>query len=316
MRPALLILVPMADSGLATLSDAFDIVHAPTQGRLEQALSAHGQFIRLVLTNGARGIDAATMARLPALEMIGALGVGYENIALDAARARGIKLSNGAGTNDDCVADHALALLLAVVRQIPRLDRLTRDGIWRDALSYLPNFSGKKLGILGLGSIGRKVAKRGAGFDLEIGYHNRRPLADSPYPYFDSLIGLASWADYLLVATPGGAGTHHLVDAGVIEALGAQGYLVNVARGSVVDTTALADALERGALGGAGLDVYESEPKPPARLIDSERVVLTPHVAGWSPQAMAASVGLFVANARRHLAGEDLLTPIPAAAVG
>lgn len=310
MRPALLILVPLAEVGLATLSAEFNVFHAPDPARLEQALSSQGETIRLVLTNGARGIDAATITRLPNLELIGALGVGYENIDLDTARSRGIRLSNGAGSNDDCVADHALALLLAVVRQIPKLNSLTRDGVWRDAISYVPNFSGKKLGIVGLGSIGRKVARRGEAFDLEVGYHNRRALPDCRHRYFDSVKALAHWADYLVVATPGGAATRHLVDADVLAALGPQGYLVNVARGSVVDTVALAAALGSGAVGGAGLDVYEGEPKPPEQLLAHDRVVLTPHVAGWSPEAMAKSVGLFLQNAQRHLAGQELLTPI------
>jgi lactate dehydrogenase-like 2-hydroxyacid dehydrogenase len=310
MRPTLLILVPLAEVGLNTLAAEFDILHAPDPVRLEKALAEQGHAVRLVLTNGARGIDAATIERLPKLELIGALGVGFENIALDVARSRGIRLTNGAGSNDDCVADHALALLLAVVRQVPKLNALTRDGVWRDAISYVPNFSGKKLGIVGLGSIGRKVARRGGAFDLEIGYHNRRQLPDTGHRYFDSVTALANWSDYLVIATPGGAGTRHLVNADVLAALGPQGYLVNVARGSVVDTEALADALARGAVGGAGLDVYESEPSPPQQLLAYDRVVLTPHVAGWSPEAMGKSVGLFLQNARRHVAGEELLTPI------
>jgi lactate dehydrogenase-like 2-hydroxyacid dehydrogenase len=217
---------------------------------------------------------------------------------------------NGAGTNDDCVADHAFALLLAVVRQIPVLDRACRAGIWRDDLPFQPNFSGKKLGVIGLGNIGKKVARRAEGFDTEIGYHNRHPQADSKYRYFDSPIALAEWADYLVVATPGGASTKHLVSFGVLAALGPKGYVVNVARGSVVDTAALADALARGAVAGAGLDVYEGEPAPPALLVASDQVVLTPHVGGRSPEAVAASVNLFIDNATRHFAGLPVLTPV------
>ncbi|MEA3123917.1 MAG: hypothetical protein QOD67_936, partial [Caballeronia sp.] len=249
-------------------------------------------------------------AKLPNLELIGALGAGYENIARDAAQARGITVVNGAGTNDDCVADHAFALLLGVVRQIPVLDRACRAGVWRDDLPFQPNFSGKKLGVIGLGNIGKKVAKRALGFDIDIGYHNRRPQPDSAYTYFDSVIALAEWADYLVVATPGGASTRHLINAGVLAALGSHGYVVNVSRGSVVDTAALADALERGVIAGAGLDVYEGEPAPPALLTSSDRVVLTPHVGGRSPEAVAASVRMFVDNATRHFTGDTVLTPV------
>src|SRR5580658_712062 len=257
MAPTVLVIVPLRPENHASVCAAFNVITALDAPALEAALADHGNEIRAVLTNGTIGLNAASIAKLPNLELIGALGAGYENIARDAAQARGIVVINGAGTNDDCVADHAFALLLAVVRQIPVLDRACRAGIWRDDLPFQPNFSGKKLGVIGLGNIGKKVARRAEGFDTEIGYHNRHPQADSTYRYFDSPIALAEWADYLVVATPGGASTKHLVSASVLAALGPKGYVVNVARGSVIDTAALADALARGAVAGAGLDVYE-----------------------------------------------------------
>ncbi|MDR5749196.1 MULTISPECIES: 2-hydroxyacid dehydrogenase [unclassified Caballeronia] len=310
MPPTLLVLIPLVVENRASISAAFDLVDASDPASRDHAIATHGERIRAVLTNGTTGIAASDIERLPNLELIGALGAGYENIARDAAKARGIVVVNGAGTNDSCVADHAFALLLAAVRAIPVLDRACRDGIWREQLPMQPNFSGKRLGVVGLGAIGRKVARRASGFELEIGYHNRRPQPDVPYAYFDSLMALAGWADYLVVTTPGGAATQHLIDADVLEALGPQGYLVNVSRGSVVDTAALADALAHGAIAGAGLDVYEGEPAPPARLTGSARVVLTPHVGGRSPEALAASAALFVENATRHFAGQPVLTPV------
>lgn len=310
MRPLLLVLIVLGDAGRATVASWFELLEATTPEALASALDDHGADVLGVLTNGAVGIDAATIARLPALKLIGALGAGYENIALEAARARGIVVTNGAGTNDDCVADHAFALLLAAVRRIPFLDLATRRGVWRDALPLQPNFSGKRLGIVGLGNIGRKVARRAGGFDLEIGYHNRSKRPDTDDRYFETLLDLATWADYLVVCTPGGAATHHLVDTAVLEALGPNGYLVNVARGSVVDTAALAAALDRGVVAGAGLDVYEGEPAPPRLLTGSPRVVLTPHVGGRSPEAVANSVDLFVRNATLRFAGEPVLTPL------
>jgi lactate dehydrogenase-like 2-hydroxyacid dehydrogenase len=310
MLPTVLVIVPLRPENHASVCAAFNVITALDAPALEAALADHGNEIRAVLTNGTIGLNAASIAKLPNLELIGALGAGYENIARDAAQARGIVVINGAGTNDDCVADHAFALLLAVVRQIPVLDRACRAGIWRDDLPFQPNFSGKKLGVIGLGNIGKKVARRAEGFDTEIGYHNRHPQADSTYRYFDSPIALAEWADYLVVATPGGASTKHLVSASVLAALGPKGYVVNVARGSVIDTAVLADALARGAVAGAGLDVYEGEPAPPALLIASDRVVLTPHVGGRSPEAVAASVKLFIDNATRHFAGLSVLTPV------
>jgi lactate dehydrogenase-like 2-hydroxyacid dehydrogenase len=275
-----------------------------------EALAAHGPRVQAVLTVGAIGLSAAQMQAMPQLRWVGALGAGYENIDVAYARAHGIAVSNGAGTNDQCVADHAFGLVIAAVRGLVRLDRLTRQGVWRNDIPLPPNVSGKRLGILGLGTIGQKIARRAQAFDMPVGYHNRRPKDGVDFTYFDSVLALAQWADVLLVATPGGAGTRHLVDAPVIAALGPQGYVVNIARGSVVDTATLAQALRTGALAGAGLDVYESEPLPPAELLDLDNVVLTPHVAGWSPEAVQATVDLFLDNAHRHFAGQPLVTPV------
>lgn len=310
MKPSLLVLIPLNDASRAKIEAAFDVVYAPDAAQRATALDAHGETIRAVLTNGTTGLTAADIDRMPQLELIGALGAGYENLAVDHARSRDIVLVNGAGTNDHCVADHAFALLLAVVRDVPQLDQATRKGAWRDTLPMQPNVSGKRLGIVGFGNIGEKVARRGAGFEMEIGYHNRKPREGSPHRYFDSVEGLARWSDFLIVATPGGAGTRHLIGAAVFEALGPRGFVVNVSRGSVLDTAALAQALTTGTIAGAALDVYESEPHPPEALLTLRNVVLTPHVGGRSPEAIMASVDNFLSNARRHFAGEAVLTPI------
>ncbi len=310
MKPVLLLLIPMSEPGLAQLREKFEVHHAPTAARCQDEIAAHGTQIRIVLTNGSTGLRADDIDAMPNLTLACALGAGYENLALDHARGRGIVLANGAGTNDDSVADHALALLLATVRAIPQMDRACRQGVWRDALPMRPQLAGKRMGLLGLGTIGRKIAQRGAAFDLSIGYHGRSRRADAPYRYFGSVLDLARWCDVLVVAVPGGADTTHLVDAAVLGALGPEGFLVNIARGSVVDTQALARALAAGALGGAGLDVYEGEPLPPATLIDLPNVVLTPHVAGSSPEAKQASLQCFIDNAQRHLAGQPVRTPI------
>jgi D-3-phosphoglycerate dehydrogenase len=311
MKPSLLVLIHLNDASRASIAAAFDIIYAPEPAQRDAALTTHGAAIRAVLTNGTIGLGAADIERMPRLELIGAMGAGYENLALEHARSRGIVLVNGAGTNDHCVADHAFALLLAVVRDVPQLDRMTREGVWRDRLPMRPNVSNKRLGIVGLGHIGTKIAQRAAGFEMEVGYHNRKPRDDAPLQcYFDSVEALARWSDFLMVATPGGAGTRHLIGEAVLAALGPQGFVVNVSRGSVVDTAALARALAAGTIAGAGLDVYEGEPEPPRALIGQRNVVLTPHVGGRSPEAITASVDHFLANARRHFAGEPVLTPI------
>ncbi|RZT31785.1 2-hydroxyacid dehydrogenase [Cupriavidus agavae] len=310
MKPALLVLIQLEPGHLALVSEHYEVCYAPTPEGRAAGIAARGPTFRVLLTNGTTGITAGELDAMPALSLVCALGAGYENIPLGACQARGIAVANGAGTNDSCVADHAMALLLATVRRVPTLDRATRDGVWRSSIALPPNVSGKRLGIIGLGTIGRRIARRGEGFDLEIGYHNRRPRTDVPFQYFADVMALAEWADYLVVATPGGPETRHLIDTAVLRALGPAGYLVNIARGSVVNTRALADALRAGEVGGAGLDVYESEPAPPAELFDCPNVVLTPHVGGWSPEAVQASVDQFLENARRHFAGEALVAPV------
>lgn len=309
-KPELLVLHVLSPEHLAQLGQHFAVHYAPSAPERAQAVASMGARFHAVLTVGAVGLTAAEIDAMPQLGWIGSLGAGYENVDVHHAKARGIAVSNGAGTNDHCVADHAFGLVIAAVRGLVRLDRWTREGVWRNDIPLPPNVSGKRLGILGLGTIGQKIARRGEAFDMPVGYHNRQPKADVGYAYFDSVLALAQWADVLMVATPGGAGTRHLVNAQVLDALGPQGYVVNIARGSVVDTAALAVALREGRLAGAGLDVYESEPLPPAELLDSDAVVLSPHVAGWSPEAVQATVDLFLANAQRHFAGQPLVTPL------
>ncbi len=306
----LLVLHNLSDAHLALIAENYAITYAPTPAQRDEAIATQGATFRAVLTIGSTGLTADEIAAMPSVELVCALGAGYENIAYDAAKARGIVVANGAGTNDDCVADHAFGLLIAAVRGIVKTDRLCREGVWRDSLVLPPNVSGKRLGILGLGTIGQKIARRAAGFDMQVGYHNRKPRDGVALDYFPSLISMAEWADFMVIATPGGPGTKHLVDAGVIDALGPKGVLVNIARGSVVDTAARAAALSEGRLAAAGLDVYESEPQPPAQLIGLDNVVLTPHIAGWSPEAVQASVERFIANADGHFAGRGAVSPV------
>ncbi len=310
-RPKLLLLMPMAQNHQAQLRQRFEVIDAPTAALRAQAVAEHGADIQVVLTIGAVGLRADEIAAMPRLGFAAALGAGYENIDVAAAKARGIALANGAGTNDACVADHAMALLLASVRALPQQEKALRAGVWRDALPLRPSVNGRRLGILGLGTIGMRIARRAAAFDMQVGYHNRRARPDAEgYSYFDSVLALADWADFLVVAAPGGPGTRHIVNAEVLQALGPQGHLVNIARGSLVDTAALAQALAAGQLGGAALDVYESEPHPPKELLEFPNVILTPHIAGWSPESVQATVDLFLLNAQRWQDGQPLQTPL------
>ncbi|MFY3384862.1 2-hydroxyacid dehydrogenase [Paracidovorax sp. MALMAid1276] len=310
MKPVLLALMFLSEEHRAQMAQSFELIYAPDAAQAAAAIAGHGARITVVLTIGATGLSAAQIDALPNVTLICALGAGYENIAVAHAKARGIVVANGAGTNDDCVADHAFGLLIAAQRRILPLDKATRAGVWRTALPLPPNVSHKRLGIIGLGTIGKKIAQRALGFEIEVGYHNRTPRTDVGYRYFGDVVALADWADFLIVATPGGAGTQHLVNAAVLNALGPRGVVVNIARGSVIDTAALAAALREGRIAAAGLDVYESEPTPPTALLGLDNVVLTPHVAGWSPEAVQASVDRFLENARRHLAGQAPVSPL------
>jgi lactate dehydrogenase-like 2-hydroxyacid dehydrogenase len=310
MKPRLLILNSLSAESLARITERYDTLYAPDPESREKAVDQHAEAIEAVLTIGTIGITAEEIQRMPRLRFIATLGVGYEKVDLDAARDRDIAVANGAGSNAVCVADHAMALLLAQIRDIRRLDTACRAGVWRDKLPMTDSVSGKRLGILGLGAIGEQLAKRAAAFDMQIGYHKRVVKPGSDYRYFDSPLKLAAWADCLVVAIPGGPATHHMVDSAVLDALGAQGYLVNVARGSVVDTAALAQALRSKSILGAALDVYESEPNPPQELINLDNITLTPHVGGASPQALEQSLNLFLENIGRHFRSEPLLTPV------
>jgi lactate dehydrogenase-like 2-hydroxyacid dehydrogenase len=315
-RAVALVLVFITEAHRELVSQSFELIYAPNAGlgadRSNGArhIAARGADIQVVLTNGTNGITTQEIDAMPNLRIVCTLGVGHENVPLEYARERGVAVCNAANTNDDCVADHAMAILLAAVRGVPKLNRQCRDGIWRDDIPRPPHVSGRRMGIFGLGAIGRKIAKRGLGFDLEIGYHNRTPRTDGPYRYFDDLLEMAAWCDFLMVAVPGGTATYHTVNETVLDALGPEGVLVNVARGGVVDTSAVARALREGRLYNAALDVYEGEPTPPSALFEFENVVLTPHVGGISPQAIHASVVRFIDNATRHLAGLPLLTQV------
>jgi lactate dehydrogenase-like 2-hydroxyacid dehydrogenase len=272
--------------------------------------------VRAVLTNGRGGLSAAEMDLLPNLEIVCAVGAGYEAVDLDKARSRGIAVANSPDTNAAAVADSAMMLLMAASRHLIQADRFVRAGGWQDQWALNSStISGKRLGIVGMGKIGGRIAHRAArGFDMEVGYHNRNPVADSPHRFFAKLVELATWADFLVSAAPGGAATRHLINAEVLTALGPKGYVVNVGRGTIVDTAALIDALREKRIAGAGLDVLEGEPGTPLRLselLEFENVVITPHIAGRAPEGRAAATALIVDNLNAHFARKPLLSPVP-----
>lgn len=282
-------------------------------------LASSGADITAVVTSGRTGVDAALMAELPRLGAVVNFGVGYDTTDVDAAQARGVGVSNTPDVLTDCVADTAVGLLIDTMRQFSASDRYVRAGRWSAEGSYplTRQVSNTRVGIIGLGRIGGAIAKRLSAFGCTISYHNRREVSDSPYAYLASPVELAQRVDVLVIAAAGGSGTAKLVDAEVLDALGPDGYLINIARGSVVDEAALVAALRAGRLAGAGLDVFADEPEVPAELFAMDNVVLLPHVGSGTVQTRGAMEDLTLRNLDEYLATGRLLTPVlqPAARV-
>ncbi len=236
---------------------------------------------RAELVIAAAPVGLPMLAALPRLRFVLNAGIGYDQLDLAALHARPVAVANLAGIGGDCVADMAIALLLDVARGTTRGDRFVRAGQWgRVPFPVMHRITGRRLGILGLGSIGEQIARRAAGFGMSVAYHNRREIPASPYRYARTPRELAAMSDHLALAVPGGAATRHLVDAGVLAALPPHGIIVNVGRGSLIDQDALIAALKTGRLFGAGLDVIDGEPAVPDALLALDNVVVTPHRAG------------------------------------
>lgn len=275
-------------------------------------LARHGHEFTGYVTSARFGVDDATLAAMPNLQVISSFGVGTETLPLEAAQARGIAVGYTPDVLNDCVADTAFGLVMDVARRFSASDRFVRAGRWlQGAYPLATRVSGKRLGILGLGRIGQVVARRASGFDMEVRYHNRRPNPAVPYTYESSIESLARWADFLVVVSAGGPETHHLVSASVLRALGPEGFLVNVSRGSVIDENALIEALEDGVIAGAGLDVYADEPRVPERLLALDQVVLLPHLASATNETRQAMAELVVDNLDAFYATGKLQASVP-----
>ena len=265
-----------------------------------------------IAASGESKVGAALMDQLPALKIISVMGVGYDGIDVAAAKARGVVVTHTPGVLNDDVADLAIALMLALSRQIALADRFVRGGEWaRGPLPLGRKVSGARLGIVGMGRIGQAIAHRAAAFGMCIGYTARSAKSDLAYAYHASPAALAAHSDFLVVITPGGAGTRKLIDAQVLKALGPQGCVINVARGSVIDEAALIEALQNRGIAGAGLDVFEDEPNVPEALRAMDNVVLTPHIGSATSQTRRAMAELAFANLHAKLNGQPLKTPVP-----
>ncbi|WP_428338974.1 2-hydroxyacid dehydrogenase [Mycobacterium sp.] len=286
-----------------------------TDGRERAArIGEHAGTARALVTAGPPGVDAALISMLPELEAIVSLGDGCDAIDLDAAQQRGIGVSNTA-PDELCasVADTAVALTLNALRRFSAAERYLRAQRgyqYTNSFMQTRDLTGARVGILGLGRIGMRIARRLGAFDCQLAYHNRRRLPASPYRYADTPTALASSVDVLIVATTGGPHTRQLVDRDVLSALGSNGYVVNVARGDVIDQDALIELCGSGALAGAGLDVFSGEPKLSAALAALDNVALTPHIGGGTDRTAVAMSSCLMANLRSYLTTGELITPV------
>jgi lactate dehydrogenase-like 2-hydroxyacid dehydrogenase len=287
-------------------------VHAVAADADLSALPADVRAARALVSFGLVGASAAIMDALPKLEMIGLFSVGYDKVDVDHARAKGIRVTNTPDVLTDDVADLAVGLLYATVRNIAANDRMVRAGEW--ARGVKPALSGRvtgsRIGILGLGRIGRAIAKRLEPVAGEILYHNRREAADAPYRYVADANDFARQSDAIIVATSGGPEAAKLVDAAMLDALGPDGVIVNISRGRVIDEEALVAALADRRIAGAGLDVFVNEPHVPEALFAMEHVVLQPHQGSATIHSRKAMADLVLANLDAHFAGTPLLTPV------
>ncbi|MFC3678148.1 2-hydroxyacid dehydrogenase [Ferrovibrio xuzhouensis] len=311
----LLLMVNLPPAFRERLSARFEIL-GPFPRHPSEALSPEqAGRVTAVVTFGSQVSDATLFDALPNLKLLCCWGTGFERVDLAAAKARGITATHNPGANATAVADHAMALMLASIRRVVPTDRYIRTGQWQgNAVTRLPvvrGLTGRRVGIYGLGAIGEKVAKRAAAFEMEIGYCNRRKRDDVAYAYFPTLLELATWADVLVVGPRADAVTHHSVNATIFRALGPDGHVINIARGSIIDEAALIEALQNNVIAGAGLDVFEHEPQVPEALRQLENAVLTPHTGAGTQEAREAMLEMTVANIEGFFDTGKALAPIP-----
>jgi lactate dehydrogenase-like 2-hydroxyacid dehydrogenase len=312
MLPEILItasLPPFLRDPLRASYRCHDLVHAADPAAL---LAAEGQRVRGLVQSGGTVTPTTLLDELPNLGIISVFGVGYDGVPVDYCWQRGIMVAHTPDVLTDDVADVATALVLMTARGFVAADRFVRSGQWLAGAPPLTTcLGGKKAGVLGLGRIGRAIARRLEAMGMSIAYTTRRPQPDVPWRHVPDLRALAAEVDFLIVACPGGPATSKLVDANVLAALGPKGTLVNIARGSIVDEPALVAALQAGTIRGAGLDVFAAEPNVPAALLALDNVVLLPHVGSATRETRQAMADLCRANLDAWFAGKPVPVPIP-----
>ena len=291
------------------LGNEYELLQLPQEADAAHFFETHQSSISAVVTSAAIGVTNSILEKLPNLKVISSFGVGLDKVDVNYARSRNIAVGYTPDVLNDCVADIAFGLMLDAGRRMSAADKFVRDKKWPKGPFPLGfKVSGAKLGIVGMGRIGKTIAKRSTGFEMVVRYHSRTPASDVNWIYEKSLIELAKWADFLVVITAGGTQTRHLINSNVLTALGVNGYLINVSRGSVVDETALIEALETKRIAGAGLDVFEDEPNVPERLMKLDNVVLLPHIASATKQTRQAMADRVFDNLKNFFTDGTLLT--------
>lgn len=310
MKPEILMPGPMLQSCMDALADAC-VVHRLWEAPDPAAMLAEvAPRVRAIAT--AKGCDAGLIAALPKLELIASFGVGYDSVDVAAAQARGVRVTNTPDVLNDAVAELTIGLMVALARRLPQSDAYVRAGRWarEGAMPLTRQLTGSKAGILGLGRIGKEIARRLEAMRVEVSYHGRAEQIGQPYRYYPDLAAMARDVDWLVVIAPATPQTIGVVDRNVLSALGPEGHLVNVARGSLVDEAALVDLLGTGALGGAALDVFADEPHPTPALLAMENVVLAPHIGSATHHTRWAMGDVVVRNIAAHFAGKPLISPV------
>jgi glyoxylate reductase len=315
-KPIVLLGCDFSDRFKKLLSDDYHVL-GPFADRLADDYARRLKDVCALITKGGVSQNQHIIDAAPELGLVAFFGTGFEGIDLTGASERNLVVTHSPGANASSVADFAMGLVLASTRQIVAADRFVRDGKWTsNAIVSMPavaGVKGAKLGIFGLGAVGRQVAKRAVAFEMDIGYISRAPKKAYSYRYFPDLEQLADWADILLVAARADSGNRHIIGSDIISRIGARGHIINIARGSLIDSIALAEALERNVIAGAALDVFENEPHLPQQLLDAPGLILSPHIAYATVEAREVQEDMVLSNLKAFFAGDAVPNPVPGA---
>lgn len=314
MKKTILALGSLLPPEMDVLDQNFEVVRLWKEKDPEAKLQeVRNDVVAILSTFNGMPVTRRILESLPNVELIAQYGAGVNNIDIVAAKERAIAVTSTPDSPTRDTADTAVALILMTARRFVEADMFVRVGKWANGpFPAAMSVADKKVGICGMGRIGQAIAKRCAAFDMKVVYNAHRPKQGVSYPFYTDLVDMAAEVDFLVMACPGGESTHHIVNTPVLKALGPKGYLVNVARGSVVDTESLLIALSNKDIAGAGLDVYESEPSVPESLLSMDNVVLLPHIGGGTLETKTEMGQVVIANIMAHFKGEPLLTPVAA----